>query len=123
MDYNTMPAGREMDALVAEMMGWILYDPDRASANIYLAGSSATVARPYDSFKPSTDIAPAWEVMEKMATYQGLSYPEDGADEAAHRDYSTWPSFESQFYGQVLTTMTAQEAALHICRAALKARL
>lgn len=122
VDYDVMPAGPEMDVLVAmEVMGW------DGSARVIFRRTDTAIK--YDAFKPSTDIVAAWAVMEKMATYRDVPYPGADADNAAHhdystwRDYSTWPVFESQFYRQVLLTMTAQEVALHICRAALKARL
>jgi len=64
-----MPAGREMDALVAEkVMGWIPKD------NLYWKdneGSFAGWATEFSEysvkpFRPSTDIVAAWQVLEHL---------------------------------------------------------
>jgi hypothetical protein len=52
-DILAMPAGRELDALVAEKVMGYKYTSD------------------FDRlFKPSTDISAAWEVVEKFNTYR-----------------------------------------------------
>ena len=69
-----LKAGRERDALVARhVMGWSRsndglggawwYD-ERGNKTIYGGGSSGQST--YKEFRPSTDIAAAWEVVEKM---------------------------------------------------------
>jgi len=61
---SEMKAGRELDALVAEkVMGWTL------SGRVWIdeRGHLQTIEpTSFGSFEPSSDIAAAWEVVEKM---------------------------------------------------------
>ncbi len=58
----SMPAGREMDALVAEkVMGWNL----SLSKDIWCKDGECL--RDTDDWSPSIDIAAAWELVEKFA--------------------------------------------------------
>lgn len=73
MSIDSMPAGREMDALVAEkVMGWRLDDD----------GFWTLIADPMcQASKPkaySSDIALAWEVVEKMGRPCNLTFHHDG---------------------------------------------
>lgn len=81
MKIDEMPAGREMDALIAlKVMGWKLSpkktDGIREFGSVWL-DENGTVTRfqedkrpPYDwdmeYFCPSTNISSAWEVVEKL---------------------------------------------------------
>ena len=58
-----MPAGREMDALIAELvMGWrVEHEPYQ-----FLDGEAGTGYDDPGDFQPSTDIAAAWEVVERL---------------------------------------------------------
>jgi hypothetical protein len=84
-----MPAGREMDALIAEKV----IDPDWVKLK--------NLCPHY-----STDIAAAWELVEKMkyfTLYRGDGY------------------WECEYSGQYLESIDAETAPLAICRAALLA--
>jgi len=66
---ENMPAGPEMDALVAQkVMAW-----DLSANRIYpnLQDDFNCDFRPLSSFQPSTDIAAGWQVVEQM---QSLGY-------------------------------------------------
>jgi len=68
-----LKSGPELDALVAErVMGWGLWDgpgyPEGRSG-LYLIGAEGQVYKtspPDGSWSPSTNIAPAWEVVERL---------------------------------------------------------
>ena len=124
MNTDEMPAGRELDALVAEkVMGFCLcpYDPKWMRADtgsgIWIDGDTwrctdhgKPAFTPWRSY--STDIAAAWEVVEKM-----------------REDYE--PRIELWDEGWEVTILTGTDrgsasgraltAPLAICRAALKA--
>lgn len=68
-----MTAGRELDALVAErVMGWKVFRNGEHGSHRWEAETDRGTLRVIDSsysgdgFSPSTDIAAAWEVVEKM---------------------------------------------------------
>jgi len=68
MKIDDMKAGRELDALVAEkVMGWELHYPYahdvENNVNYDLADTKIAFVK---RFNPSTDIAAAWQVVEKM---------------------------------------------------------
>ena len=79
-EIRNMEAGREMDALVAEkVMGWkwdasnplqhLLFGPDGAiGAVIFYDGraNDGGIVQPLDCPYYSTDIATAWEVVERI---------------------------------------------------------
>lgn len=59
-----MKAGRELDALVAEkVMGWM----DGDGVGLRVADGEVINSMDCRPWSPSTDIAAAWEVVEKMA--------------------------------------------------------
>lgn len=68
MNYNEMTAGSELDRLVAELvMGWRI-DTARDAWWGYergMVGNDRPTVHP-SNWKPSTNIAHAWEVVEKM---------------------------------------------------------
>ena len=70
----SMPAGREMDVLMAErVMGWTVKDDCYYSNGEITPWMTPEHWGDYQGFRPSTDIAAAWEVMEKLCDlYQGL---------------------------------------------------
>lgn len=120
MNIDKMEAGRELDALVAEkVMGWNVCgtaDNDRAGI---APGQTASAVRipPY-----STDIAAAWEVVERIIEI-----------EKAKKTYL--PVFSVQMapdgfsavlqvgMGCEIVVENSSTASLAICRAALKAAL
>jgi hypothetical protein len=121
IDIDTMPAGREMDALIAErVMGWkwmgidhetlaMLLDPTARRHPAWREYPDRPHSSDWDAYVPhySTDIAAAWEVVEAM---QSESRPD-----------AEWIHFAAAIDGVNLLTETAGDAALAICRAALKA--
>ena len=114
-DIRNMEAGRELDALVAEkVMGWQWYDGHGTAGPSYWETQGGEFAH-FGEFEPSTDIAAAWEVVEKMAELVG---PISVA----------WGSFGTE--GNMASVMAfmgnppgvvAPTAPLAICRAALLA--
>lgn len=165
MDINTMPAGREMDALIAErVMGWELVDndyyilnrpgdpfykthPDPAglvptrdgkslgtpsqvkwqdlfeeleihSVGLYWIDPVNRSVVEADNFQPSTDIAAAWQVVERLEAINigvELSHAPDDQWECWSLHQTEPNRYES--WGQIW----ADTAPLAICRAALKA--
>lgn len=119
-----LTAGRELDALVAEkVMGWhIVTDFDlrppekhwnNAKGYVCLvAGNKLNDGREMKGFSPSTDIADAWKVVEKMR--------ERGLD-VYLRFVSTWTAEFDSVSGDVNGFADADTAPLAICLAALKA--
>ena len=118
-----MEAGRELDALVAEkVMGWEatadgLYWDARQKRTRLVLGSAIAKKReemgiengPGFVFAPSTDIATAWEVVEKADLWSLYGSIGDGP-------YRACIQFEDRE-----GLMTADTAPLAICLAALKA--
>lgn len=135
IDIDTMPAGREMDALVAEAMGWkrskrthheywegrfeFLTSPD--GHQIYRVENVGDwVGNTHESeiyFREkcsySTSIAAAWEVAEKLANEAYAMYLYCGGAASWHCNFGQ--SWEGTLTGH------ADTAPLAICRAALKA--
>lgn len=100
VNYDTIAAGPELDALVIRKV--MLSPPrewDKTTLNFYSAGS----------WSPSTNIAHAWEVVEKLPEYLELEQLATGGDERE------WRAHFSSHTGRGAT------APLAICRAALKA--
>jgi hypothetical protein len=122
MNYDTMPAGREMDALVAEkVMGLLIHAKHVCGMTGF--GYELTDTCPgcrevrsgpfYDGKKRySTDIAAAWEVV--------LLRDDWWFDLASFSRFTAWEvrieTDDSNFVG------FADTAPLAICRAALKAK-
>ena len=138
-----MEAGRELDALVAEAMGWIWlrfkpahdedaefvrkpYGPDtwEASLEHKRANGDEPLAHLWDCDLPhySTDIAAAWEVVEYMGPipfslrFQPADAWRTGDGEVyCHAHWTCW--FEGSVWAEAPT------APLAICRAALLAAM
>ena len=112
---TTVKPGRELDALVAEkVMGCKVYVEANGNPRCDCPGANATGPRPHASYglyaslkRYSTDIAAAWEVVEKMR--------EDGFLVALYRSAGAWIADTNPGYGK---SDTAPHA---ICLAALRA--
>jgi hypothetical protein len=103
---DTLSAGRELDALVAEkVMGWTIYDDG-------IMDQGAKGRTWASEWHPSTDIAAAWEVVEKVQQATGCS----AVVQKHARAYECWFIGSGQ-----KETQWADTAPLAICRAALKA--
>ena len=115
VDIDNMPAGREMDVLVAErVMGWEYEHP------VWRLPSGGFVV-----YKPvfSISISAAWEVVEKMRI--SVIQSEDGWYAAVTEDVihtfscNNPPNISKEVHGKYWAV--AEIAPLAICRAALKA--
>jgi hypothetical protein len=123
VDGAELEAGRELDALVAErVMGWVLTLSPRSIAEAddeeWWSMPSGLV-RHVDYWRPSTDIAAAWEVVEKLRDlgfFLDISVAVDrfDVDMRADRMPSDWWLREGPL-------AEATTAPLAICRAALQA--
>lgn len=129
-----MKAGRELDALIAEkVMGlhsWVRRNEDDPGCSICGKGEN-TGHRSYPYY--STDIAAAWEVLDKFTTnYSKSSDPDGYGIKLEHRTENTgemwlvtgvWttsgPPYEDM--DDEKFTVEAATAPLAICLAALKA--
>ena len=133
MSIDEMPAGRKMDALVAErVMGFRREVDDTSDYNGVRHGNEVLIppGETLDSLRDmlprkgeipfgyfvtarySTDIAAAWQVVERI-TQPPLTAEE--AERAANTRFGFWWDEAN------LWAYSAPEAALLICRAALKA--
>lgn len=130
-----MAPGRELDALVAEkVMGWQwanegvrgqyrLHPPDSTSPT----GAYPVDVGPGEEWSPSTDIAAAWEVVEKLrAMNSTLELYSPGAlvnDEMGIHAVEWQATFKSweEPWGPHGPSVEAQTAPHAICLAALKA--
>lgn len=125
MKIQDMPAGPEMDRLVAEkVMGWRLisdqYEATRIGGVIYpcwvdsadqVRWSYLRQARHGDNQAPfSRDISHAWEVVERVTDIK-LQRRADG--------FPPSTVFMHHFQKSHLWAMSAKDAAAEICRAAL----
>ena len=104
MNYDEMPAGREMDAMVAELMGTPHMKPHHGTCC-----TCEDCGWPHDECKCgySADIAAAWPLMQ---VGWGIERVEDG-----------YNVVESPGHYMVKHLSSADTAPLAICRAALKA--
>lgn len=117
-----MVEGRELDALIAEkVMGWFDYYP-HFSTEHHFSGWFAEVPKDKlgicmadEDWSPSTDIAAAWEVVEKVDADL------DARCVDVWRDANHW-NF-SIHYDKRVSIASADTAPLAICRAALLAVL
>ncbi len=122
MSYDTMQAGEEMNRLIAnKVMGWSKGHDD----DCYMDGIEE-VWTDYDpvyagrTFNPSTNIAHAWEVVEKL--HIGVLPIGDGLWRAGFSDPKSFVNWwEQAEYGACETMAEADTAPLAICRAALGA--
>ena len=125
MNIDEMPAGREMDALVAEkVMGWS--EIHHRNGRLFGMPPEATVIRGDDVIlhllpilSYSTDIGAAWEIMIiiRMTASLSLEHPLTAAGlwqaKFENRGEGTW-------HDEVTVCAMASTAPLAICRAALK---
>ena len=121
VDIDTMPAGREMDALVAEkVMGWE-FAPELTKAT----GSDCWMEWNEDKsdyrvrgcWIPSASIAAAWEVVEKLKHLGFTLGFLSNEDERLQWDVSFGPNGMSE-----KNCVYEDTAPLAICRAALKVK-
>lgn len=113
MNIDQMPAGREMDALVAEkVMGWT---PSLSSQGIMWLNKDGEYERGEHTFHPSTDIAAAWEVVERLEAIGVLLWKLGREDHMPNWYVSVGRNFQPGVSAEERT------APLAICRAALKA--
>ena len=110
---DTMPAGREMDALVAErVMGWYRVGAMWCKGANSFAAQAEEVAGCPKIWTPSTDIAAAWEVVEKLREKAWVSVTSGKTGNPCY--------CEVDVVGGEIWHVTADTAPLAICRAALK---
>lgn len=107
--------GPDMDRMVAEkVMGW----SDYMCADAYLM-SDTRIRNTHPScaneaaFNPSTNIAHAWEVVERVTRVCGAKCPYNGMPIAT--------VFSDLFQRRDMWAENASDAAFHICRFALMA--
>lgn len=122
MNVNEMEAGRELDALVAQhVMGCKVLGSELTG---FFCGCSPETHRDKDGFLPrfSTDIAAAWEIVEKVKATSSRGYVLDflrGEWTVGLR--ACGDAGEPELYDHCAGC--AEEAPLAICKAALKAAL
>jgi len=120
MNIDDMPAGREMDAIIAEkVMGakiqWIdLSPPFGRGRNLFYGEGEPNENQPIERY--STEISAAWGIVEKMREHNSFG----------PRSFWLWSSLGSlvtwhaDFYDEPTQGSEANTAPLAICRAALK---
>lgn len=122
MRVDEMPAGREMNALIAEKaMGWTVFYGEYKGYELFddevaqgYPPKEEADGVPFEIPYYSTDIARAWEVVEKMKNYLFVcGRTDDGIWEAYFFPVNSGIGKLSEAHGD-----TAPSA---ICRAALKA--
>ena len=108
-----MKPGPEMDALIAEkVMGWY---KDRSDKGMWRTNKGSLIGY-LNSFTPSTEIAPAWQVVEKM----GMVTIEDGGKSVGQKEWSV--GFVLQGSCGNWVHGSGDTAPHAICLAALKAK-
>ncbi len=130
---ETMEAGPEMNAAVAELMGWpIVYMgnpnsdewwtrvPSYPCLIVHQDGSNWGVRSdspedPMDSFDPSTDIAAAWDAAEKSKIFH--SYDNGGCEYVLSKRGSLWVIADLGNDMEIITFDESPKVA--ICRAVL----
>lgn len=106
MNIDQMPAGREMDTLVAqEVMGWHCWNTEQGPCYKTADGQYVRGAH---TWSPSTSIADAWEVVEFLIGIRKLL--------SIHPHMFEWSCEWAGGHHAY-----AKTAPLAICRAALKA--
>jgi hypothetical protein len=128
MDSDTMPAGREMDALVAERVMGLAWDESRcrvcgwplatdvmqSSAGCYPGNCSLRPRPARNADEPahySTDIAAAWLVVKRMCSFIGV-------------DDDLWGRFVDEMntaHDYAISDFLSHASPLIICRCALAA--
>lgn len=112
-EIDILEAGREMDALMAErVMGWVRYGDHWVTTGHEPNALGCTYRWAAMTFAPSTDIAAAWEVVEKLQDH--------GMAMSLVFGVYTW---ECKFgdAGDVFGEARHPDASLAICHAALEA--
>ena len=113
-----MPAGREMDVLVAELADWKkVPSADDPAGWCWLVPHGSTRASTTDSIPPfSSDISAAWQVVEKHPHYFSLHRSNETGFAPAPWGDTLW---RCRFYAPGKFEAKAETAPLAICRAAL----
>ena len=125
-DIDNMPAGREMDALIAEkVMGWRVHfrntawwvkAEDEKEAIVKKVGFACG----NDRFMPSTDIAAAWKVAEKVGEkYDCVIFRDRDTDKKPYCQFVYCDNGDEDTFEEYIAE--AETVPLAICRAALKA--
>jgi len=119
---DAMEAGREMDALVAELvMGWFcdrrgVYHSSPSDDSLFGVLWSND-GEECDLFEPSTDIAAAWQVVEKLLSKDYEVHIEVDKDDCA---VTIWHDPDNSSYWIEIAGADSKSTPLAICRAALK---
>lgn len=119
-----MPAGREMDALIAEkVMGWAIHSRNTAWWVKVADENEVTtevMAFTYgkDRFAPSTNIAAAWEVVEKITDQKHWAFK---LRRLPGKDYMACFIRLTKTGRDDFESKPSKAAPFAICRAALKA--
>lgn len=115
MKYDELDAGPEMDRLCVEkVMGWQKEKWDRnGNRSSGVLWSTEEGARHPAAFCPSTNIAHAWEVVERMRQ-RSLFANVMQRQEVAHCTFEDYDGLE-------VSRWKAKTAPLAICKAAIKA--
>ena len=120
---DEMPAGPEMDALMAEAMGWKQLSRrlwhDTNGHERWIDGNMSFIHQ-QPRWSPSTDIAAAWEAVKhfhKKGYISSLRFEDDR--------HSAWFALPGDFTSNLYASMPlpvgeAGSAPLAICRACLK---
>ena len=125
MDIDKMEAGPEMDALVAELMGYICTgNTPEGKPLMYEDGSDVLIVIddkwtprcPHRRFLPSTDISAAWPVVEKMQSNDWFFDVYDTSSHELNVSFIYYTAGEN-----VRGEACEKSMPLAICRAALKA--
>ncbi len=117
---DQFPAGPELDGLIAEkVMGWL---PHQDLIHWYRTTTGWRITRPHGPassdhegvtpFMPSTNIADAWEVIEKLSSLQPCVLRLPNGSWQCHFEWKK----DGKQWGYVTDARTAP---LAICRAAL----
>ena len=126
MNVDEMPAGQELDVLIAEkVLGWIRHEQETEwdhIISVHWTMPNSTTVLDFPRF--SQDIAAAWEVVEQITRPYGVSLRLVGPEYADDWTFSSgWHAtfIESRYtFTDVGEGSTADTASLAICRAAYK---
>ena len=119
-DIDTLPAGPELDALIAEkVMGW---EWNIRNGQCYAEHWCSNAADCWPEWSPSTDITAAWEVVEKLRNWPNGHYWLSLSQIAGVRgEWRSGFSYGGMAVNHSPKFVVADTAPLAICRAALKA--
>jgi hypothetical protein len=128
LDLDNIPAGPDLDALVAEkVLGWTCWNIRNGIC--YTDRWSGNAPDCWLDFSPSTNITAAWEMVEKLwklkptegisVTAEELAFHFDGEDWSVGFLFDATLDCGHHSMGDPLGA--AKELPLAICRAALKA--